>query len=355
MSAERAQRSALKGTEQRLFNLVYGRATPEQWAVWLRAPLECAVHARDLGTTVALLKAGASPLGGEETERLSDFLLTHPTSTDKRGDSILHVACRLRHDRLVEAILSRGADREALDKDGRSPLRLAVEHSNLSAVKALLSAGVDMDRRSSSDGCTALDVATIQAELEIVAALTAAGAGVNGACSRGYTALHRAAFHNKRQALELLLRAGAHVDVTDHEGWTPLFDACAEGATDAIVSLLRHGANGRHLDNRGRSLLHVAAEREHLDAVLLLLKHGEVDVGLRYGSSQSSALDFAVVAGNADVLRALIEHGGADVNAAMIDGRTTLHRAAFFNMPTAIDALLEAGADLEAKTNDNCG
>lgn len=355
-AAERAQRSALKGTEQRLFNLVYGRATPEQWAVWLRAPLECAVHARDLGTTVALLKAGASPLRGEETERLSDFLLTHPTSRDKRGDSIIHVACRLQHDhRLVEAILSRGADKEASDKDGRSPLRLAVEHSNLSAVKALLSAGADFDRRCSSDGCTALDVATIRAELEIMAALTRAGADVNGACARGYTALHRAAFHNRRQALELLLQAGARVDVMDLEGWTPLFDACAEGATDAIVSLLRHGANSRHLDNRGRSLLHVAAEREHSDAVLLLLEHGEVDVGLRFGSSQSSALDFAVVAGNGEVTRVLIERGGADVNAAMIDGRTTLHRAAFFNKPTAIDVLFRAGADLEAKTHSNCG
>lgn len=353
MSAEREQRCALKGTEQRLFNLVYWRATPEQWAVWLRAPLECAVHARDLGTTVALLKAGASPLCGEETDRLSDFLLTHPTSTDKRGDSIIHVACRLRHDHLVESILSKGADKEAFDKDGRSPLRIAVEHSNLSAVKALVSAGADFDLRSCIDNCTALDVAAIRAELEIMAALAAAGADVNGACSRGYTALHRAAFYNQGRSLELLLRAGARVDIVDQEGWTPLFDACAQGATNAIASLLRHGANGRHLDNSGRSVLHVAAEREHLDAVLLLLEHGEVDVGLRFGSSQSSALDFAVVAGNTGILRALIESGGADVNAAMIDGRTTLHRAAFFNKPTAIDALFEAGADLEANTNGN--
>lgn len=358
MAAARAPRLALRGKEKRLISLVYAKATPEQFGVWLRPALECAINARDFSTTVALLKAGAnSCLGAEEAGRLRELLLSHPTYMDKDGDSTIHAAVLLEDELLVDSLLRKGADKEAPDSYGRSPLHLAIQHSSYSAVKALLAAGADPTLRCPDDGCAALDMAAIHGEVRIISALLAAVGpnGVNATCAgRGLTALHRAAFHDQLPSVGLLLQAGARVDATDRDGWTPLFDACAEGSTDVIASLLWHGASRRRVDRKGRGLLHVAAERGHLPAVIVLLESGRIDVDRRYGNSQSSALDVAAIAGHVDVLRALVEHGGAQVNSAVADGRTTCHRAAFFNQPAIIDELFRAGADLEAKTHRAC-
>lgn len=350
MADARAKRSALRGKEQRLFNMVFTKATSRQWGNWLRAPLECAVTAGDLATTIALLKAGAVPFAQEEVERLNELLLAHSGHQD-----VVHVACLFEHATLMRKLLRVRNGQDITPEQLAAYVRLAIEHSSFPAVEALLAAGADYTLRHPEDGCAALDVATINGDLRIMALLTAmAGAvSVNSACHRGYTALHRAAHFNQSEAIELLLEAGAHVDPRDRAGWTPLFDACAEGSMGAIVALLQHGADRWHLA-RGRGLLHVVAERGHLPAVMTLLHHGRRDVGLRYGNSECSPLDFAVIAGHAGVARVLVEEGGANVNDSSSDGRTALHRAAFFNQPTAIDELFWAGADLEAETDINC-
>ena len=360
MAESRAKRSALRGREQRLFNMVFMKATSTQWGIWLRAPLECSVADGDLATTVALLKAGATPFGHEETGRLGELLLAH---SDSDHPDVIHVACLFEHDTLMEELLrSRCREGQGISPEQLAAyLRLALQHACLSAVKALLAAGADCALRHPEDACAALDVATLHGDLKIMALLTATTAAggdggtvnVNSACRRGYTALHRAAHYDRAEAIGFLLAAGALVDPKDGAGWTPLFDACAEGSMNALAALLQHGADRWHLA-RGRGLLHVAAERGHLPVVMTLLHHGRRDVDLRYGDSECSPLDFAVIAGHAGVARVLVEDGGADVNDSSSDGRTALHRAAFFNQPTAVDELFWAGANLEAETSTGC-
>eukprot|EP00903_Cladosiphon_okamuranus_P007646 g7415.t1 len=351
MAERRAGRAVLRGKEQRLFNMVFTRATPAQWGIWLRAPLECAVKVGDIDTTIALLKAGATPFGHEETGRLSELLLANNDHPD-----VIHAACLFEHDTLMEELLCNCKEMSVSPELLAAYLRLAIEHNCLSAVKALLASGADCTLRHPEDACAALDVATIHGDLEIMAFLTTMAVGrramnVNSGCHyHGYTAMHRAAHYDNAESIELLLAAGALIDPTDRHGWTPLFDACAEGSMDAIAVLLQHGADRWHRAS-GRGLLHVAAERGHLPVVMTLLHHGRRDVGFRYGDSESSPLDMAVIAGHAGVARVLVEDGGADVNDCSSDGRTALHRAAFFNQPSAIDELFWAGANLEAKTN----
>jgi hypothetical protein len=66
----------------------------------------------------------------------------------------------------------------------------------------------------------------------------------------------------------------------------------------------------------------------------------------------ATPLHYAAAFSNPDVIIALIE-AGADVNAAIEDGRTPLHAAASENSnPDVITALLEAGADGSTKNND---
>ncbi len=346
----REKRSALRGKEQRLFNAVFKEAKPQQRRRWLHVLLCCSVQSNDLGNCFALLKAGASPAGAEETERLSDVLLA--CSSDARR--VLGADVLFKHDHLVETLIRKGARIDSFDTNGTPPLRLAIQHGCFSAAEALLAAGADFALRCSDDGCAALDVASVRGEVKIMALLTAAGADINAACGRGLTALHRAVHHHQQQAIDFLLEAGAVVDPEDRVGWTPVFDAVKGGSASAIASLLRHGANVGHLDKKKRGLVHLAAEHGDAGNVLVILQHGSVDINLRFGSSQCSPVDCAAIAGHADVLRVLIE-GGADVNLPASDGRTALHRAAFFNQPTAIAELFRAGASLESRTTGGGG
>lgn len=340
----------LRGCEQQLFHLVCRRATPEQWSTWLSAPLKHAAATRDLGLVKRLLRAGATTDGLEEL--MSDLLMVSPVRKGANGDSTLHIAAALDHGHVVEALLKRGADPEAMDSEGRTPLRIAVEHGRLPAVRALLAAGADSGTRATADDLTALDFAAGGGDGHILRAILFHTADVNAADSLGCTALHRAALNNQAGAIDVLVEAGAIIDAPDKAGRTALHSASAEGSSDAVVALLGHGADQDALDNnvdggRGRSPLHLAAGSGHLIAAAALVA-ARADVGFRYGDNEVSALDSAAVSGHLAVIEVIIPHV-SDINATATDGRTVLHRAAFFNQACAIDVLVGAGADLEAR------
>lgn len=91
-----------------------------------------------------------------------------------------------------------------------------------------------------------------------------------------------------------------------------------------------------------------AASEDHSVATRPLLDAG-ADVALRGGYGRS-ALDCAAQGGHVDLLREVIEHR-VNLNSTSDKGTTALHLAAFFNHAAAIDALVEAGANIKAKDN----
>jgi ankyrin repeat protein len=56
---------------------------------------------------------------------------------------------------IAEVLLSAGADKDAKDKDGETPLRRAAESGHKECVELLLSAGADKDAKN-NDGWTPL-------------------------------------------------------------------------------------------------------------------------------------------------------------------------------------------------------
>lgn len=304
-------------------------------------------------TTKALKSVESGTLNVEKVNLVNPNIHVIDEDTSPASVEIstpLHVAAKTFNDtRMIDSLLSQCSDAviNVQDGKGRTPLHLAVEFSFLHAVKALLAAGADVTMRCPPDDCAAIDLAAGGGQIDTIRELVRQGAAVNATSCRGQTALHRAALFNQAAAVDvLILEAESDVDAQDRKGLTPLHYAAAVDSVDALMALLKNRASIMQ-DKKGRSPLHLAVKQGHISSSTSLLAAGAT-VGLRYGLDERSALDLAAILGHVEILKAIISHV-TDINAAGSDGRTVLHRAAYFDQTASIDALVEAGANTEAR------
>ena len=86
----------------------------------------------------------------------------------------LHQAARYNNIEAVAALISHGADVNAREENGKTPLMLATVNGNAKVVEALLDAGADKELKVTSGwmkGNTALDMARSQNKGDVVALL----------------------------------------------------------------------------------------------------------------------------------------------------------------------------------------
>ena len=89
---------------------------------------------------------------------------------------------------------------------------------------------------------TPLHQAAESNDIEQIKALISAGADVNKRDLNTWTPLHEAAHNGNIEAAELLISNGADVNVKDKDGWTPLFLALPSGNKDLIALFVTNGA-----------------------------------------------------------------------------------------------------------------
>ncbi|WP_163369622.1 ankyrin repeat domain-containing protein [Endozoicomonas acroporae] len=166
-------------------------------------------------------------------------------------------------------------------------------------VKCLLDHGADINARNSR-GCTPLCNAVIGDVLPAVNILLSEGADPNIPDNDGSTALDHAVFNERTNMVDDLLAHGANPDtpgdIHDH-GWSnALCMALSNQYTDDIVDmLLAYGANPNKASKKGDTPLHLAIEKSNASCVDKLLAHG-ANPNIRNQSGQT-ALEVAVVAG----------------------------------------------------------
>jgi len=264
------------------------------------------------------------------------------------------------HDALIKAaykndlatvltLLPVTADVNASDKDtSTTALDHAVEHHNLDMVRALVTAGANLNAGNGS-GRSPLMSLNDGATVEFVRALISAGADVNARDEQQHTVLMAAAGSCKSEVLQELIRAGANIDTTDDDGYTPLMLAAINPDTRFVKFLIETGVSIDATNKEGESALSLAARNGKGEALRALIDAGAAN-NLTAGDLDAALLA-AVENEDSCAVKVLLD-AGASANASASDGKTALMEAASNGKPAAVKALLNAGAEVNSVDKD---
>lgn len=331
---------------------------------------------------------------------LCTLVLVAASATTVFADDLLEAAKNGNTD-AVKSLLSQKVEVNAAQADGTTALAWAVYNDNPQMTGMLIAAGADVNI-ANEYGVVPLHLACTNQNAAVVSMLMKAGANPNAAKWSGETPVMTCANSGTAAAITELLANGADANarISEHEQ-TALMWAAAEGHPDAVKALIQGGADvnartkvvpapepfivkvpssfGQNFPkpvrfrktSGGFTPLHFAAQKGSLESAKLLLEAG---ANIDYATEEEgSALVVATAAGHEEFALYLLENG-ADPNIHDGWGVTPLHYALHEgllimnayartstdhlgwerkNMPDLVAALLEYGADPEARVKSS--
>jgi ankyrin repeat protein len=298
--------------------------------------------------------------------------------TDAPWTPLLDAACT-GQTQVVKLLLQHGAKVDAGDALGYTPLVYALWSKDEEGIKALISAGADINKRPSENDCPPLFYAVWEGYKRGVRILIDAGANVNAEADNGWTPLryaievtmpdminlflgtgvkipdfHKAALEGNLAKVKEFVESGMDVDTKDRLGWTPSYWALSAGQKEVFEYLLGKGAEITTKTNHGRTLLHQASQAGFAEIVKSLIAKGvEVDAK---SDSGNTPLKIASGAGHKEIVKLLIANG-AVVNVTAKNGTHPLGDAARSGHEEVVKLLLASGAKVNLQPEDKlmCG
>jgi ankyrin repeat protein len=208
----------------------------------------------------------------------------------------------------VKSLLTIGVPTTVTDKDGNTPLHLAMQNGCIDTVKVLIDAKADLNARNSRNQ-TALMIAANLRRFEVVRLLLAAGADVKAKDQYGNTAafyvLSPQLFFTQfnelytreavRAMLKVLIDGGLDINERNAINGDTVFTAHASDSDEIWADLLDLSSNINSTDRSGRTMLIKLVygpppDEERLKKVKFLIAHG-ADISIKDASGRS-AIDY---------------------------------------------------------------
>jgi hypothetical protein len=202
-----------------------------------------------------------------------------PTEPEVRAYSGLHAAAASGNVAEIERLVAAGANREARDGNGRTPLHVAAYRKQYDAARTLMKRGANANALDAQR----YDIVTIAAVANDVPMLKAALEG--GASPKNVTspydgtALIAAAHLGHDEVVKILIAAGAPLDHVNNLRWTAVIEAIVLGDggkrhTETLRALVAAGANPNLADGQGATPLALARGRGYREMVRILEQAG---------------------------------------------------------------------------------
>jgi len=196
-------------------------------------PLHIAVGLERIDIINMLLKTGVS-IHARNTRNRSPFQMSLSLSprivsallennriniSDDFGNSVLHVALHERaSENIIKVIINQGAKVNAVDYNGKTPLRLALDYEMLESAKLIADSGAD-PFISAVDNKSPVEIAIAKGEDYLRAVFS--GRAINARDSSGNTVLHYSARLGSPQLIRVLFELGANRSIRNIAAESP--------------------------------------------------------------------------------------------------------------------------------------
>ena len=172
------------------------------------------------------------------------------------NETLLHLTAFYGYKNATELLLARGANINATDDQGRTPLFEAVRSRKKDIVEILIANGADLNTDTGLHGLAwaysypdwseeeqKQEKVRRSKKIEIAKYLILKRADVNRKNNKGYNALHVAAESGHEEMALLLIESGAKINGNNKSNQTPLHKAAFEGRDKIVNILIQNGAD----------------------------------------------------------------------------------------------------------------
>ena len=357
-------------------------------------PLHEAVRYGNIDIATALLNAGADVnakdnlgktpimlvLPKDKIYEIYSLLIQYKADLNQKdmfGDTLLHTATIMNLDtNILSILINNGAELDVRNKEGVTPLIIAVQKNNIPAISLFTSHGANIfmqDTRGESplsmafkgskdlfeavlnetnvlnqdtNGNTPLHIALMNdAPLDKIKYIISMTDDVNIRNSEGNNALFLATLKNRKSVGEMLLAKNADIFSTNTHNNSPLRLALQYG--DKLAWLIT-SQTINSTDGSGNSVLHYAAEWQYKDAINSLLTKG-AQITARNANGET-VLFSAAKTNNPEIIQVVVD-GGAEVQARDNLGSSALHIAVRWDAPESIKKLISLGLNVNGQNS----
>jgi ankyrin repeat protein len=202
-----------------------------------------------------------------------------PSAAEAAAYSGLHEAAQRGNVAQVEALAAAGADLDARDSHGRTPLHVATFARQRDAIRALLRRGAKPGLLE-NDRYDAVTIASVADDEETLRLLLSLGASAKLVTSRyDGSALIAAAHLGHDGVVRQLIAAGAPLDLVNNLHWTAVIESIVLGDGGprhqrTLQALIGAGANLELPDRQGQTPLALARSRGYGEMVRMLQQAG---------------------------------------------------------------------------------